>query len=96
MTSLHVEMLEELAKRAHLFKKDENKKVFLYESTGSTTIDLLLLDFVNGVDFNLIKIKIETEIKVKDYAKALVYIFQKLDDGDTFNADEIFNKFNRN
>jgi len=96
MTGLHFEMLEELQKRSFLFEKDKNKKVFLYEATGSPTIDSLLLDIVNGVDFNLIKAKIDTEIKVKDYAKALVYIFQRLNDGNTFDADEVFNKFNKN
>ena len=96
MTSLHYNMLKELQKRSDLFLKEGNKKVFLYNSTGSPTIDSLLVDIVNGINFNLIKAKIVSEIKIKKYAEALVYTFQKLNDNEPFNAEEVFNKFNKN
>jgi hypothetical protein len=94
MTSLHHEMLEILAKRAELVLEQGTKEVLVYKSTGSPTIDSYLLDIVNQVSITIIQAKIESDFKSDKYTEALVYAFQKLNDKQTFNADEVFHMFN--
>ena len=96
MTSLHYEMLEILAKRADLVVENKDKKSLVYKSTGSSAIDAALLSVVNNDDFILIEAKIKANIKIENYVNALVYVFQKINDGESFVADEVFTMFTKN
>jgi hypothetical protein len=96
MTGLHYKMLEILAKRAEVLEETMDKKSLVYKSTGSSVIDNILVSIVNNTDFDLIKAKIKVDIKLGDYADALIYAFQQINECKTFVADEVFIMFNEN
>jgi hypothetical protein len=96
MTGLHYEMLEILAKRADVVVENKDKKSLVYKSTGSSVIDNILVSIVNNTDFDLIKAKIKVDIKLGDYADALIYAFQQINECKTFDVDEVFIMFNEN
>ena len=96
MTSLHFEMLEILAKRANVVIENKDKKSLVYKSTGSSVIDSVLVAVVNNTDFTIIEAKIKNGIKIDNYADALVYVFQKINDGESFVVDEVFTMFTKN
>ena len=96
MTSLHYEMLEILLKRVEMAIENENTQELVYTTTGSSTIDKYLLDIVNGINFSIIRAKIKSDFKSDDYADALVYVFQQINDNKSFNVDDVFSRFNRN
>ncbi len=96
MTSLHFEMLEILAKRADLVVENKDKKSLVYKSTGSLVIDDALIAVVNNTDFALIEAKIKVGVKIENYANALVYVFQKINDNESFVVDEVFTMFTKN